>query len=232
MLKLSHGQYARKVLHRHGLMQCKSVSSPLGRLMEPNNSQSTLQIKKEYNSIIGGLQYLVNNTRPDIAHAVNHIAQFLTNPSEEHYQAAKRVLRHISADPDKGITFTGGKNKPVLEAYSNAAFAGDPESTRSTTGSLIRIASGPVSWKSHLQRVVVLSTTEAEYLAATETCRQLQWVKSLIYELGFQDKIEGALRTNLYVDNQSTISLIKNHDNHKRSKHIAFRNNYCRQQHQ
>ena len=85
--------------------------------------------------------------------------------------------------------------------------------------------------QSHPQQEVVLSTTEAEYLAATETCRQLQWVKSLIQELGFSDRIEGATCTNLHVDNQAAISLIKNHNNHKRSKRIALRNFYCREQH-
>ena len=97
---------------------------------------------------------------------------------------------------------------------------------------LIRLASGPISWKSHLQREVVLSTTEARYLAATETCRQLQWVKSLIEELKLTDQVEGAKQIRLFVDNQSAISLIKNHDNHRRSKHIALRNFYCREQHQ
>lgn len=200
--------------------------------MEPSSSQCSYKTKTEYNSIIGGLQYLANNTRPDIAHAVNHLARFLINPSPEHLNAAKRVLRYISKDPERGVTFKTGKNKPILEAYSDADFAGDPTTSRSTSGSLIRLASGPVSWRSHLQREVVLSTTEAEYLAATETCRQLQWVKSLLQEIGLRDRIEGAVRTNLFVDNQSTISLIKNHDNHKRSKHIALRNNYCRQQYQ
>lgn len=57
-------------------------------------------------------------------------------------------------------------------------------------------------------------------------------MKSLIDELGLRHQIEGAVQTNLYVDNQSAISLIKNHDNHKRPKHIALRNNYCRQQYQ
>ena len=231
-LKLSQGQYARKLLARHGLENCKSVKKPLERTMEPNRSQCSIQKKTEYNSIIGGLQYLANNTRPDIAYAVNHLARFLVNPSDEHISAARRILRYISGDLDRGIMFRTEKTKPLLEAYSDADFAGDPESSKSTTGSLIRLASGPISWRSHLQHEVVLSTTEAEYLAATETCRQLQWVKSLLYELGLVDHIEGASCTNLYVDNQSTISLIKNHDNHKRSKHIALRNNYCRQQYQ
>ena len=97
---------------------------------------------------------------------------------------------------------------------------------------LIRLSSGPISWKSHLQREVVLSNTEAKYLAATKTRRQLRWVKSPIAELALTGHIEEAACTDLYVDNQSAISLIKNHDNHKRSKHISLRNNYCREQYQ
>lgn len=229
-LKLSQGQYARKLLERHGLKDCKSANSPIERLLESNSTQSSAKQKKEFNSIIGGLQYLANNTRPDIAYAVNHLARFLVNPSVEHIHSARRVLRYISKNPDQGITFVAENKMPALEAYSDADFAGDPSTSRSTSGSLIYLASGPVSWKSHLQKEVVLSTTEAEYLAATETCRQLQWVKSLLQELSLHDRVEGVHKTKLFVDNQSAISLIKNHDNHKRSKHIALRNFYCRQQ--
>lgn len=200
--------------------------------MEPSDNKCSTQSKTEYNSVIGGLQYLANNTRPDITHSVNHLARFLSNPSEEHYKAARRVLRYIAKDPDKGITFMKGKDKPKLEAYSDADFAGDPSTSRSTSGSLIMLSSGPIIWRSHLQRDVVLSTTEAEYLAATETCRQLQWIKLLLEELCLKESVEGSICTDLNVDNQSAISLIKNHQNHKRSKHIALRNHFCRQQYQ
>ncbi|KAI1004089.1 hypothetical protein K3495_g4123 [Podosphaera aphanis] len=229
-LVLSQGHYARTLLTRHGLHLCKPASSPIERLTEPNNSHCSKIDHKDYNSIIGGLQYLANNTRPDISFAVNHLARFLSNPSSEHLQAARRILRYIAKQPDKGITFSRTKGKPILEAYSDADFAADPSSNRSTSGTLIRLASGPISWRSHLQREVVLSTTEAEYLAATETCRQLKWIKMLLEELQLANCIEGATCTNLYVDNQSALSLIRNHDNHKRSKHIALRNHYCREQ--
>lgn len=231
-LKLSQGQYARTLLNRHGLTDCKPANTPTERMMEANNELCTPHEKTEYNSCIGGLQYLSNNTRPDIAFAVNHLARFLVNPSNEHMQAARQILRYIAKDPDQGITFNRGNNQATLEAYTDADFAADPSTSRSTSGMLIRLSSGPISWKSHLQREVVLSTTEAEYLAATETCRQLQWVKSLIQELGLTRRIDWAACTNLHVDNKSAISLIKNHDNHKRSKHIALRNFYCREQHQ
>lgn len=229
-LKLSQGQYARKLIERHGLKDCKTVRKPLEKLLEPSGTKCSSQQSTEFNPIIGGLQYLANNTRPDIAHAVNHLARFLVSPSSDHIQAARRILRYIAKDPDQGIVFKSGADKPILEAYTDSDFAGDPSTSRSTSGLLIRLASGPICWKSRLQREVVLSSTEAEYLAATEACRELQWVKSLLEELNLCDQVEGALRTNFYVDNQSTISLIKNHDNHKRSKHVALRNSYCRQQ--
>ncbi|KAI0994156.1 hypothetical protein K3495_g14027 [Podosphaera aphanis] len=230
-LKLSQGQYARTLLSRHGLSDCRPASCPMERMMEPNSEQCTPQEKTEYNSYIGGLQYLANNSRPDISFAVNHLARFLTNPSNEHKTAARRVLRYIAKDPDHGITFIKATGRTTLEAYSDVDFAADPSTSRSTSGMLIRLSNGPIYWKSHLQREIVLSTTEAEYLAATETCRQLQWVKSLLEELGLSQYIHGAQCTDLHVDNQSAISLIRNHDNHKRSKHIALRNFYCREQH-
>lgn len=232
VLKLSQEQYARLLISRHGLANCKPAKTPLERLMEPSESNSNPGLQKEHNSLIGGLQYLANNTRPDIAHSVNHLPRFLCNLSEEHLQAARRVLRNISMSPDRGSTFTRKNGNPTLEAYSDADFGVDPSTSRSTSGSLINIGSGPVSWKSHLQREVVLSTTEAEFLAATETCRQLQWIKSLLEELHLCNRVELSKCTNLFVENQSAISLIKNRDNHKRSRHIALRNFYFRKQHQ
>ncbi|KAI1004337.1 hypothetical protein K3495_g3875 [Podosphaera aphanis] len=142
-LKISQGQYARTLINRHGLSDCKVANSPIERLME-NNQQCSQGEKTKYNSCIGGLQYLANNTRPDIAFAVNHLARFLANPSKEHSLAARRVLRYIAKDPDQGINFTKAKGKAVLEAYSDADFAADPSNSRSTSGTLIRLASGPV----------------------------------------------------------------------------------------
>ena len=231
-LLLSQGRYARTLIERHGLKDCKPASSPLERLLEPNGLECPLHLKAEFNSIIGGLQYLSNNTRPDICFAVNHLARFLVKPSLEHIQAALRVLRYISKEPDRGITFTRKEGRPLLEAFTDADFAADPATSRSTSGTVIMLASGPISWRSRLQREVVLSTTEAEYLAATETCRELRWIKSLLKELGIRNRIEGSRCTKLKVDNQSAISLIKNHDNHKRSKHVALRNYFCREQYQ
>ncbi|KAI0996506.1 hypothetical protein K3495_g11676 [Podosphaera aphanis] len=105
-LELTQGQYARLLLQRHGLDKCKPVNSPLEKLTSPNDSKCSKEELKEYNSIIGGLQYLANNTRPDITFAVNHLARFLANPSLEQIHAARHILRYVAKQPDKGITFT------------------------------------------------------------------------------------------------------------------------------
>lgn len=227
-LKLSQPRYARELLARHGLSDCKPANTPIERRMEPSSEPISPQRLTQYNQIVGGLQYLSIQTRPDIAFATNHLSRFLKNPSEEHLTSAKRVLRYISKDPDAGLIFTKDEN-PILEAYSDSDFAGDPSTARSTAGSLLRLG-GPIFWRSHLQRDVVLSSTEAEYLALTETCRQVAWTRYVLDEIGLSKRIRGSQCTCVFVDNQAAISLTKNHDNHKRSRHVNVRNHYCRQQ--
>lgn len=226
-LKLSQGRYARELLSRHELTNCKPVATPMERRMDKSSEPVSPTRTVEFNQIKGGLQYLANQTRPDIAFATNHLARFLSNPSEEHLIAARRVLRYISKEPVAGLTFSKNNN-PVLEAYSDSDFAGDPSTARSTSGSLIKFG-GPIWWRSHLQRDIVLSSTEAEYLALTETCRQVTWTQNILEELGLSKLIAGSTCTNFLVDNQSTIALVKNHNNHKRSRHVNTRNQYCRQ---
>ncbi|KAI0995966.1 hypothetical protein K3495_g12215 [Podosphaera aphanis] len=133
-LKLSQAQYARTLLNRHSLSDCKIANTPMEHMMELNNEKCLPYEKTKYNSCIGGLQYLSNNARPDIASAVNHLAIFLTNPSREHMQAARQVLRYIAKGPDHGITFTRSNHRPIIEAYTDADYAADPSTSRSTSG--------------------------------------------------------------------------------------------------
>jgi hypothetical protein len=101
--------------------------------------------------------------------------------------------------------------------------AGDIDSRKSTSGYLIKFAGGAVAWQSRLQKCVALSTTEAEFIAITEACKELLWLKKFLQELGFvQDKYV------LFVDSQSVIHLGKNPTFHNRSKHIDVRYHWIR----
>ena len=70
------------------------------------------------------------------------------------------------------MKFCYGSDKPILVGYSDADMAGDIDSRRSTSGYLVTFAGGAVAWQSRLQKCVALSTTEAEFISATEACKE------------------------------------------------------------
>lgn len=91
------------------------------------------------------------------------------------------------------------------------------------------MAESPVVWRSALQKEIVLSSTEAEYLALTEATREVNWLRNLLNEISiFTGTSYQSI--NIRVDNQSAIALARDHINSKRSRHINLRNHYCREQ--
>eukprot|EP00253_Pinus_taeda_P026977 PITA_26977 len=100
---------------------------------------------------------------------------------------------------------------------------GDLYKRRSTTGYVFTLASGAISWMSKLQETVVLSTTEAEYIAASDTSKEAIWLKDLIDEIGrTQEKV------NVLCDSQSAIHMATNLAYHSRTKHIDVRYHFLR----
>jgi len=174
-----------------------------------------------YASAVGSLMYAMVCTRPDIAHAVGTVSRFLSNPGREHWNAVKWILRYLCGTTSLRLCFGG--DKPTLVGYTDSDMAGDIDSRKSTSGYLIKFAGGAVAWQSKLQRCVALSTTEAEFIAITEACKELLWMKKFLQELGFvQDKYF------LFCDSQSAIHLGKNSTFHSRSKHIDVRYHWIR----
>ncbi|KAH9733925.1 retrovirus-related pol polyprotein from transposon TNT 1-94-like protein [Citrus sinensis] len=89
--------------------------------------------------------------------------------------------------------------------YCDSDFAGDLDKRRSTTGYVFTLGGGPVTWRSILQSTIVLSTTEAKYMAATEAVKEAIWLKGLLGDLGvIQENIA------VFCDNQSAIFLANN----------------------
>ncbi|KAH9684519.1 Integrase catalytic domain-containing protein [Citrus sinensis] len=108
--------------------------------------------------------------------------------------------------------------------YCDSDFAGDLDKRRSTTSYLFILGGGPVSWRSILQSTIALSTTEAEYMAATEAVKEAIWLKGLLGDLGvIQENIA------VFCDNQSAIFLAKNQTYHARTNHIDVKYHYVRE---
>jgi hypothetical protein len=108
-------------------------------------------------------------------------------------------------------------------AYTDSDWASDPNTRKSTTGYLVKLAGAIFAWNSRAQKTVALSSTEAEYMSLSDTSRQLIWVKSLMTELGIE-----LAPIPLFGDNQGSIFLASNPVQEKRIKHIDLRYHFIR----
>ena len=97
-----------------------------------------------YRSLVGALQYLTI-TRPDIAHVVNSVSQFLHAPTEDHFLAVKGILRYVKGTLHFGLTFRPFGAPSALVAYSDADWAGCPNTPCSTFGYSIYLGDNLVS---------------------------------------------------------------------------------------
>ncbi|WZZ35211.1 hypothetical protein YC2023_018612 [Brassica napus] len=147
-------------------------------------SGTTIADPREFRMIVGSLQYL-SITRPDIAYSVNRLSQFMHRPTDDHWQAAKRVLRYLTGTLSHGIMLR--RNTPLslsLHAYSDADWAGDMDDYISTNAYIMFIGATPIAWSSKKQSGVARSSTEAEYRAVAYIVAEMKWVCSLLTELG------------------------------------------------
>jgi hypothetical protein len=181
----------------------------------------------EYRSQIGSLRYLCNS-RPDLGYPVGYLSRFMEAPRQEHLAAVKRVLRYVAGTLDWGLHYRPGQKNggaPKLLGYSDSDLAGDVNDRKSTSGLIFFLAGGPVAWQSAKQKVVALSSCEAEYIAAAAAACEAVWLSRLLAEL-----VGGVvLAPKLKVDNKSAIALMKNPVHHDRSKHIDVKFHFIRE---
>lgn len=219
--------YVKRVIEKFGMSEAKAVSVPA----EPHTVLCPAETSEEcassvpYREAVGSLMFVAIVSRPDIAFAVNTASKFLNKHNLSHWQAVKRILAYLVGTVNMGIEYRSGGSEPELMGFSNADYASDLETRRSTTGYVFSFANGAVTWSSQRQRLVTLSTTESEYVAASVAAREAVWLRNLLDDV--ERRCDGA--TPLYVDNQSTIKLVKNPEFHKRTKHIDVRYHHIRE---
>jgi hypothetical protein len=216
-------QYVRDVLDRFGMSDCRPIDTPMeaGKvLLKPENGSSITN--QPYRSLVGCLMYLAVCTRPDIAHVASVLSQFNDCYSEEHWKSAKRVLRYLKGTMDYGLAFR--KTGQELTGFADADWGHDHVDRRSFTGYVFKVGDAPVSWESKKQRTVALSSTEAEYMALSETTKEAVFLRNIV------SRIAGTQQTVvIYNDNQSAQKLSLNQMFHNRTKHIDIRHHFVRE---
>ena len=118
-------------------------------------------------------------TRPDIMYVVSLISKFMEPPKEKHWQVAKIILRYVNGAKEYGVLYSSTDNFKLIR-YTESDWDRSIDDRKSTSGYVFHLGSGAISWASKKQPIVALSTSEAEYVAAT--CLVV-WMRRMLRDL-------------------------------------------------
>jgi histone deacetylase 1/2 len=211
---LSQERYADDILERAGMASCKPALTPINTKGQLNADGAAIDGAKSYRSLAGALQYLTV-TRPDIAFAVQQVCLHMHDPHAPHLALLKQTLRYIRGTTSHSLLLRASATLDIT-VYSDADWAGCPETRRSTSGFCIFLGDSLVSWSSKRQPTVSRSSAEAEYRALANAAAECIWLRQLLGEL--HHPVHKA--TLAFCDNISAVYMSSNPIHHKRTKHI------------
>ncbi|PKU62528.1 putative mitochondrial protein [Dendrobium catenatum] len=219
---LSQPSYTKSILQLAQLSECKPLANPTcTKLPSDFSPDPVLSDPHLYRRITGSLQYLVL-TRPDIAFSVNLLSQHMQDPLPQHIYMLKRLLRYLKGTIDFGIPIT--KSNMCLHSFSDADWAGDPISRKSTSGYCSFLGNTIISWTVKKQTTVARSSTESEYRALAALTADIIWLRRILSDFG----ISLTSPTDIYCDNTSAIAIANNPVFHARTKHIEIDHRFIR----
>ncbi|PKU67496.1 putative mitochondrial protein [Dendrobium catenatum] len=219
---LSQELYVASILQQAQMLECKALANPTVTKLPPELlPDPILSDPSMYRRITGSLQYLTL-TRPDIAFSINQLSQHMHDPNPEHVYLLKRLLRYIKGTIDYGIPIT--KSNLDLSSFSDADWAGDPHTRKSTSGFCSFLGNTLISWTVKKQHTVARSSTESEYRSLAALASDVIWLRRLLSEFG----LPPTQPTDMHCDNTSAIALANNPVFHVRTKHIEIDQKFIR----
>ena len=233
LIGLSQSTYIDKVLKRFKMEDSKRGFIPMqpGIILSTSQSPSTkVELEKmngiPYASAIGSIMYAMICTRPDVSCALSMTNRYQQNPGDSHWMAVKNIIKYLRRTKEMFLVYGGLEEELNVKCYTDASFQTDRDDCKSQSGYVFIMNGGAVSWKSSKQSVVAQSTTESEYVAASEAAKEAAWMKKFIDELGVVPSIQDPLE--IFCDNEGAIALAKEPRSHQRTRHIHRRFNYIR----
>ncbi|CAI7889324.1 unnamed protein product [Closterium sp. NIES-53] len=184
---------------------------PLDESVEPSGPSPEL---------VGCLMYLTTCTRPYLGYPLSLLARYVApgRHRKVHRDAAKKVLRYLCSTSGMGLVL-GGQGSVVLTGHSDASWANNQASQRSSQGYTFSLSSHSVSWRSTRSSSVLGSSCEAEIYAGAMAAQELRWLTYLLTDLGERPRSPPVL----YVNNKAMLALCHEQRPEHRTKHIALR---------
>lgn len=206
------------------MKHCKPCATPVdlkSKLAE--DAGDPVKDPTEYMSLAGALQYLTF-TRPDIAYGVQQVCLFMHDPRQQHLTALRRVIRYLQGTKTQGLQLLK-KQKTTMTVYSDADWAGCPDTRRSTSGFCVFLGDNLVSWSAKRQPTVSRSSAETEYKGVENAVSDACWIRNLLLEM--RSPLDRA--SLVYCDNVSAVYVSTNPVQHQRTKHIEIDIHFVRE---
>ncbi|GJT10510.1 retrovirus-related pol polyprotein from transposon TNT 1-94 [Tanacetum coccineum] len=163
------------------------------------------------------------NPRPDIVHATCSCSWYQAKLTEKHLKEVKRIFCYLWGTINMGLWYTKDSGFD-LTGFLDADYAGCKDTFKSTSGGTQFLGEKLVSWSLKKQDCTALSTAEAEYVSLSACCAQVIWMLTQLTDYGFHfNKIP------IYCDSKSAIAISCNPVQHSRTKHIAVRYHFIKE---
>lgn len=215
---LKQQRHIDKLIERYNLQDSWPIAIPMIVNVykdPPGQTITDAAAISQYKSIVGALLHIANNTRPDIAFAVSYLARSTAQPTCSNFARLKDVLLYLNGTASYSLQLGG--SECALHGFCDSDWAGCAYTRKSTTGFIVKCGMGSISWKSSKQPTVSRSSSEAEYIAAGEIAKEVQYFFDLAPQVGLATAC-----IPVGIDNRAAKSLIEDPISAARTKHIEI----------
>lgn len=226
VFKLDQQAMIERAVERYNINgKTNTPCSPSVRFLKASTDQDEPADIETYQSKVGTLNYIARYTRPEISYVTNLLARFTSKPSTQHMEALDRVLRYLGTTKAYSLKLEPRRFKGTweLETYTDADYADHADSTESTSGLSVYLMGALIAWESKRQKSTSLSTTESEYIAASNGSRKIQLINNFL-----STTLDMSIDATLLCDNQSTIASITKSVVPSKLKHINVKFHHVR----
>lgn len=223
ILTIDQSHYIRKILERFDMSQCNPASTPIEQHLKLERGNPEDVTSNPYRELIGSLMYVMLGSRPDICYAIGYLSRFQDCSNDTHFAHLKRVLRYLKGTINWKLSYERRDEVP-LRGFVDADFGNDINGRKSTSGLLFQVYGNTMLWTSKKQDLVTISTSEAEYVAASLATCDAIFLTKIMNDL----HIDPHLPVPIHEDNAGCIFIAKNPET-KRSKHIDVKYHFIRE---
>jgi hypothetical protein len=179
--------YATYIIKIFCMKECNPAETPipLGTKLSKKDEGPTVD-PTLYKILVGSLLYLIA-TKPDIMYVASLVFRFMESPKNSHRKMVKQIMRYVAGTLKFGLWYTKSDSNQ-LSGYTDSDFAGSLDDRKSTSEHVLHLGMNLNSWTSKKQPIVSISSTEAEYVAATLASSQAMWLRRILKDMSHTEK--------------------------------------------